>query len=89
MISPKLRKQLKERSGGMCEGKFIRISGSEVVRVDNCGREGVVAAHIDHAGMGGRKSMDFLENLRWECWLHHELMDERISVREYARLGGV
>lgn len=88
MIPAKLRKQVMERDGGMCRGKYIRISGSEVVRVGNCGREGIVAAHIDHAGMGHCKSADYLNNLLWECWLHHEMMDQRISPREYARLGG-
>ena len=84
MISPSLRKKVK--GNGMCRGEYTRMSGSEVVRTGNCGREGKVVAHIKHSGMGHSKSRDMLENLLWLCPLHHEFMDERISPREYNRL---
>ena len=88
MIPPKLRAAVKRSAGGMCQGKYIRKNGHEVERVGNCGKEGVVAAHIKHAGMGHSESRDTMDNLLWLCWLHHELMDERITPMGYARLGG-
>jgi hypothetical protein len=86
MISHSLRKQVMERSGGICEGKYNRISGSEVLKESNCTNKATVFAHIKHSGMGHSKSRDTLDNILHECWLHHEFMDERISPREYNRL---
>jgi predicted restriction endonuclease len=75
-----------ERSGGVCEGEYLRINGSEVARTGNCNKEATVFAHIKHSGMGHIKSRDVITNILHECWLHHELMDERITPREYDRL---
>lgn len=86
MISRRLRDAVKERDGGMCRGEYIRISGHEVKRVGECGDYGTVPAHIKHAGMGHSESRDYLDNLLWLCFRHHEYMDERISKRECDRL---
>lgn len=60
MIPAKLRKQVMERSGGVCE---------------KCGRKDwrMAVHHIDPKGMGGRKDADTLDNLIYLCGVCHDL----------------
>lgn len=83
-----VKQQVAQRSQGRCEGIYERVNG-EAVRVGDCmcgGRYPLEYAHIVHKGMGGRRSLDFKENLLHLCSVSHARFDSRISAREYGRL---
>jgi len=64
---------IKERSGGRCE-------------VDDCVRldwRGIVCAHIQHRGIGGRngeaeKIINDPRNIAYICCHHHDVIDSRV-----------
>lgn len=59
-----LRAAVQELSGGICEWA-------------SCHQQGEQLAHIEPSGLGGRPSMDRLENVAWLCTYHHDVFDGR------------
>ena len=47
-----------------------------------CGRRAVDVAHIDHRGMGGSKTKDYIENLMGLCRTHHNHLDNGIVDKD-------
>lgn len=73
MSRRELRSQLVETFGPACEWP-------------DCGLPGEEMAHIEPRGMGGRPSVDRLDNVAWLCRHHHDVLDGRRPWT--SRLGG-
>lgn len=61
-IRSELREQVKDISGGHCEYPKCRLAGTQL-------------AHLHSIGMGGRKTVDTIDNTAWFCDDHALLSD--------------
>jgi len=53
--------------------------------IEGCGACAVDIHHIEARGMGGRPSMDNLENLMGLCRYHHELYGDKKEFKEMLK----
>ena len=57
-----LREAVIDRAAGRCEWPTCTLSGAQM-------------AHLEHRGMGGRTSVNYLSNVAWLCHHHHLMLD--------------
>jgi len=55
--------------------EYFGYGDQSFVPCEICGKEAVDVAHIDHRGMGGSKTKDYIENLMGLCRKHHHDLD--------------